>query len=184
MKRFSVIILSLLLFFNSSLFIIFYSLKTLEIKQYSKSKIQLLRLSELHDSQFSSEITVIKILTNSPVLNGSLQRINEEEIIFNGHFFDIICERIAEDTTYIFCVQDYEEDELLRTFIVHFENEKNNSQEMQYFNILLSFLSNAINQSFSCEFHLDLEQNIFPCQSKLICMGIPDIPSPPPRNPV
>ena len=79
----------------------FYLLSAKKAKIYSNSIIRFLycvAINELNDSQFSSEITVIKIPANSPGLSGSLQRINEEEIIFNGHFFDIICERIAEDT--------------------------------------------------------------------------------------
>ena len=72
MKKFTVIILSLLLFFNSSLFIFIYSLKVYQISQNTKSRIHLLRSNELCHNETDPEITVFKISMKDPEHNHNL----------------------------------------------------------------------------------------------------------------
>lgn len=181
MKRIVISILSILLFFNSSLFIIIYSLKTLEIAQNTKSNIQHLRSDEFCDNEISQEITVFKTTANDTCSGQKIRRVNDDEIIYNGYYFDIICEKAADDTLFIFCVQDYEEDEMLRALIVHCEKQEDRNKELQYFNILFLFLSNVIYQNYSYEFPLNIEQCVSARDSILNCTKLIDIPDPPPR---
>ena len=82
---------------------------------------------------------------------------------------------------YIYCIQDYEEDEMMMTLIEHIEKDEKKGKELQYFNVLFSFLSNVINYSNNIEFPLIPKQDIPLCYNVNCIQSYSDIPSPPPR---
>ncbi len=175
------ILLSTLLFFNSSLFTIIYSVKVIELSFISSFKIRLIE-ENIENENFNYEgVQLIKLPAKNPG-HPNIKWIKENEFTLNGRYCDVISRRLQNDTVYIFYINDHEEDELNNTAIAHYQNEDGKQPEMKYFNILFSFLSNAIGSSYT-----DLYAPSF--STTYINYPLPDlnnissdIPSPPPRN--
>jgi hypothetical protein len=139
MKKLFVILLSLLLFFNSSLFVIFYQVRLIELSLDIQEKVQ-----NLDPEALSTEIVLIKLSEKDLNTNPDVKVISEDEFSYNGYMYDVAFRKTSGDTVYLFCINDVKEDELLGNLITHFENTETKNEKMNYFNILFSFLSNAM----------------------------------------
>jgi hypothetical protein len=96
--------------------------------------------------------------------------------------YDIACKRVVNDTLFLFCLQDNEEDQLIKNVTEHYENEGQKNPQMQYFNILFTFLSNVLVPNNNIEFPVETTQGYFGNCLYQISWVIIDIPPPPPRQ--
>ena len=177
MKKLIVILLGLLLFFNSSLFIIIYGLRIAAITKDVNEKMLV-----LNPDNMVSQTVLFKVPLSDPSLSGTLQRLNETEFMMDGFLYDIALQRIVKDTIYIFCLQDNEEGALLTNVLSHYENEGNKNPEMQYFNVLLGFLSNALVPQINIFSPNRTSVEYIRTPESATCVAFHEIPAPPPKK--
>lgn len=174
------ILLSTLLFFNSSLFTIIYSIKVIELSFITDFKIRLNEENTDNENFFACGVNLLK-LHNGIAGNDNIKWLDDNEFTLNGKYCDVISRRNVNDTVYIFYINDNEEDELNNTAAAHFQKEENKNPEMKYFNILFSFLSNAICTAYA-EFCTPSSNNSYTNTGiNNLSSNNSDIPSPPPR---
>lgn len=180
MKFAVTILLSALLFFNSSLFTIIYSVKVIELSFISNAKIKLIEENCENENYYADGVSVIKYAANS-LNDKNITCLSDDEFIMNGRYCDIISRRYCNDSVYIFFIYDNEEDELNSAATAHYNKEAGKSAEMQYFNILLSFLSNAIcNTGYDCT--PPVTKSVFSSGNIThFHSDKPNIPTPPPK---
>ncbi|MEO8514785.1 MAG: hypothetical protein ABI543_14605, partial [Ignavibacteria bacterium] len=143
MKYVISILLSILLFFNSSLFTIMYSVKALELSFITPGKIRLAEANNEDENFYFENVCILKIAPNS-VHTQNIKWLDENEFMLDGKYCDVTTRRSYNDTIYICFIYDHEEDELNTAATAHYQNEPGKNAAMRYFNILFSFLSNAI----------------------------------------
>ncbi len=177
MKKLVVILLSTLLFFNSSLFIILYSGLVFEATKEAKEKINNAAVCS-PDGNFTT-IKYRKGEENSPLASNKL---SGDEVVYEGFMYDVIYRDTTGDTVNIYCFEDAKEDQLLRILFTHLQNEDSGNPPMQYFNILFSFLSNAIVPQVAADFPVMTSTLVFLSETAKLSRGTCRIPSPPPRQ--
>jgi hypothetical protein len=180
MKKLLIILLSTLLFFNSSLFIILYSGLIFEATKEAKEKIASANICSSNE-----DFTIIKHKKSEENSSSAFSNFNGDEVVYNGFLYDVIYRDTTGDTVNIYCFKDAKEDGLLRILITRMENEDSKSASaglpMQYFNILFSFLSNAIVPQVSCDFPVITSMLVFLGETAKLSRGIHKIPAPPPK---
>lgn len=138
-KRLFVILISLFMFFNSSLYVIFYQVRLIELSEDIRKKVKYLDPDTPCDGTLLIKFNKLEI-SNNPMI----KVISEDEISYNGSMYDVAFTKTCGDSVWLFCISDSKEDELLRNIIIHFNNTESQNEKMQYFNVLFSFLSNAM----------------------------------------
>lgn len=174
MKRVTVLLLSFLLFLNSSLFIMMYQIRLLGVEYEIRNRISLL-------DEESPDTYLIRLSKKELSDPAEVVFLEEDEIIYRDNLYDIAFTKVSGDSTFYFCLQDKREDELRRALITHFADTDRQDEKMQYFNILFTFLSNVLIPDHSHEFPPLAQFAAVTSGSASLCRVIMDIPPPPPR---
>lgn len=181
LNRILSILISFLLFFNSSLFTLIYSLKLLEIKCSANNEISFNDI--IDDEKIDPEnLHVLSLpLSNADCKINNLVWTDENEFILNGHYCDVVSKRIAGDTLILIYIHDNAEDELKTVYSKYIQNQDTQNHPMKYFNILFSFLTNVVLQNIY-ELNPPSEKfnNYFITNHTLLTLN-PEIPEPPPK---
>jgi hypothetical protein len=181
MKKLVVILLSTLLFFNSSLFIILYSGLIFEATQEAKEKVFCANICSPSDN-----FKIIKHKKGEENSSSAFSNLENDEIVYNGFLYDVIYRDTTGDTVNIYCYEDAKEDQLVRILITHVKNEDTETAAgglpMQYFNILFSFLSNALVPQVTEDFPVMTSTPVSNIEAAKLSRGIREIPVPPPRQ--
>lgn len=174
LKRITLLLLSFLLFLNSSLFIMIYQVKLLGVEYDIRNRISLL-------DEESSDTYLIKLSNKELSDPREVVFLEEDEIIYRDNLYDIAFTKVSGDSTFYFCLQDRREDELRRALITHFSNTEKQDEKMQYFNILFTFLSNVLVPDLGYDFPPESQLAAITESSATLCRLIMDIPPPPPK---
>jgi hypothetical protein len=175
LKRILSISLILLIVFNTSGFFFVY----FQLQNYFKQ----ISFNRIDDFVPIEELSLIKIAINSPDFSNEdvYDRIEDKEFKYYGNMYDICEERIINDTLYLYCVSDENEDIINNAFASYINEKKSDNQASPVINIIKIFITiglvpDGINLNYSNTFKDITNQYIVTYQHLK-----EDIPSPPPR---
>jgi hypothetical protein len=175
LKRILSIFLVLLIVFNTGGFFFVY----FQLGNYFKE----MAFNKINDYVPLDRLELIKININSTAFNDDdiFDRVNDKEFSYYGRMYDIYKEDISNDTLYLYCVSDENEDIINNAITIYINEKKSDNSNSAISNIIKIFITIALTpksieynylntyKSISNQIHISY-QNIFI-----------DIPDPPPR---
>lgn len=175
MKRIISIFLVLLIVFNAGGYLFVYFQLVNHFKQVSFNKI--------NDFIPEKELLLIKIAVNSSDYTNEdvYDRVEDREFKYYGKMHDIFQEELKNDTLYLYCVSDENEDIIHNAFATYVNDKKNDNQNKPILNIIKIFITIALTPKETNINLIDSYKRI----SNLYLISYQnyteDVPSPPPK---
>jgi hypothetical protein len=175
LKRIISIFIVLLIVFNTGGYFFIY----FQLESYFK-QIAFNRINEFLPLE---ELQLIKIAKSSTEFSNSdiYDRKNEKEFSYYGNMYDIFKEDITNDTLFLYCVSDENEDIIHNAFASYINEKKNDNKSTAVINIIKIFITIALppydtntDLVYSYKKNINLLQISY--QNFIV-----DVPSPPPR---
>jgi hypothetical protein len=171
LKKLISIFLVLLIAFNAGgYFFVYFQLENC-FKQVAFNRI--------NDYMPIENLELIKINLNS--INCNFERIEDKEFTLNGKMYDIYQENISNDTLYLYCVNDENEDMMHSAFASFINAKKNDTPNSAISNIIKIFITIALEPNIAGDFLYNTNKNISFTFLTSFQSIIIDIPSPPPK---
>lgn len=173
-KKALVILLALLLIYNSAGFILAY----FQIKSYFKSEAR----EKISNYLGGEELTVLRI-QNDELASDKFERVESHEIRYHGKLYDIFSERREGDFVVFICICDENENRLDEVFNVYFDNNvQNEKSKSAASNILRLLIKFALIPDISSNYVCNIHQNFYPLINISLISGFLEIPTPPPKS--
>jgi hypothetical protein len=135
--------------------------------------------NRINDYMPIEDLELIKINLNS--INESFERVEDREFTLNGKMYDIYQEYVSNDTLYLYCVNDENEDMMHSAFASFINSKKNDTPNSAISNIIKIFITIALVPNIEKDILYNTNKNIsFTFLTSLNSIII-EIPSPPPR---
>ena len=127
------------------------------------------------------KLELIKINNNKVYSENEFEKVNDEEIRFNGNMYDVFKEEIKNDETFYYCVNDKNEDVIQKAFTEFINDKKDDKTNSSVINIIKIFITQAISPQVYELIHYDINNKITTTNKQFLIKTILDIPSPPPK---
>ena len=112
----------------------------------------------------------------------AIQWIGEDEVRCNGSLYDIVRRYSSGDSTYLICLSDAEEDELLADFDDHVRRQLGASGDLGEFDEFMDVFKDSYTHRFHAIHSLVACGIVSPVSLSIYCSVDLDVPSPPPRS--
>ena len=175
MKRILSIFLVLLIVFNTGGYFFVY----FQLGNYFKQ----IAFNKINDYIPLEKLELIKININSATYNDNdiYDRVNDKEFSYYGNMYDIYKEDIFNDTLFLYCVNDENEDIINNAIDIYINEKKNDNSNSAITNIIKTFITIALAPNETNYYSINTYKN----NSYLFQISyqnfIEDVPSPPPR---
>lgn len=139
--------------------------------------------NKINDYVPLDRLELIKININSSSYNDDdiYDRVNDKEFSYYGRMYDIYKEDVSNDTLYLYCVSDENEDIINNAIAIYINEKKNDNSNSAIANIIKIFITIALAPNEINLSYLNTYKNISN-KLQISYQGIYiDIPSPPPR---
>lgn len=139
--------------------------------------------NKINDYVPLDRLELIKININSSSYNDDdiYDRVNDKEFSYYGRMYDIYKEDVSNDTLYLYCVSDENEDIINNAIAIYINDKKNDNSNSAISNIIKIFITIALAPNEVNLSYLNTYKNI----SNKLQISYQDIyidiPSPPPR---
>ena len=127
------------------------------------------------------KLELIKINNNKDYNENEFERVNDEEIRYNGNMYDIYKIENKDDETFFYCVNDENEDVILKAFTEFISDKKDDKSNSAVKNIIKIFISQAISPQVYELIHYNSKNNITTTNNHFLLKTNLEIPSPPPK---
>ena len=137
MKKTFSIFLILSFLFNAAGYLLIYSVLQSHLKEIAEEKISA--------SKLENRVTILAF-SKSDINDGrsQLKFIDEKEFSYKGKMYDIITEKIVNDSIYFECFSDIDEDELNLAFNKNFDGDENGDKNSSTQNLQKNILQDGV----------------------------------------
>jgi len=136
--------------------------------------------NRINDYMPIEELELIKVCKSKP--DASYDRLEDREFMLHGKMYDIYQEDVINDSLYIYCVNDENEDMMHSAFSSYINAKKNDSPNSAISNIIKILMTIALEPAESNDLFCNTNKNISIVFLTLYKNIIIDIPSPPPKS--
>jgi len=136
--------------------------------------------NKINDYMPIEELELIKVSIASP--DASYERIEDREFTLHGRMYDIYQEEAANDSLYMYCVNDENEDMMHNAFASYINAKKNDSPNSAIANIIKIFITIALEPAIASDLKCNSNKNISFTYLTTFKNIIIDIPPPPPKT--
>ncbi len=176
MKKSIAILICSFFLINSGLFILTYYSKLNLIKEHAKEKISLF-ITGTCDGE-----TVLLKISKKELSDRTIYReINDNEFLYKSNLYDVISKQDSNDTLYIYCLHDLDEEDFQKSVCSYFDTHKNNDGIFQTGNTVQAANLNFIQPQNSNLYPVQDEYAVVPINFTYVLKGYFIISDPPPR---
>jgi len=175
LKKVLSIFLVLLIVFNTGGYFFIY----FQLGNYFKQ----IAFNKINDFVPLEKLELIRININSDAYNDDdiYDRVNDKEFSYYGNMYDIYKEDISNDTLFLYCVSDENEDIINNAIDIYINEKKNDNSNSAITNIIKIFITIALTPN-EIDFKLiNTYKNNLNLYQLTYQNIIVDVPSPPPR---
>jgi len=176
MKKGLTILICSFFLINSGLFILTYYSKLNLIKEHAKEKISLF-LTGTYDE----ETVLLKISKKELSDRTIFIEKNDDEFIYKGNLYDVISRQDSNDTLYVYCLHDLDEEDFQKTVCSYFDTHKNNDGIFQTVNTVQAANLNFIQPQNSNLYPVQNESGVIQFNFINVLKGFFIISEPPPK---
>jgi hypothetical protein len=174
-KPISILLIFLITFNAGGYFFIYFQLEN-HFKQKAYNKI--------NDVIPIEELELIKLPRNGTYIKDQSQfnRLGNKEILYYGKMYDIYKEVTLNDTLYLYCLNDENEDIIEKAFAEYINNKNYDNSISSVANIIKILITLAIQPNNTDYKHIQIYNNLsfnLASNTQNICI---EIPSPPPKS--
>lgn len=127
-------------------------------------------------------LELIKINNTLKYSTDEFEKINDEEICYNGRMYDIFMEVNKDNYTYYHCFHDSFEDILQNAFTEYLSEQQDDDSNLAVKSIIKIFITQALAPKVFRYTNYNLPSQISLKQISRLFHLIQDIPSPPPKH--
>jgi len=176
MKKGITILICSFLLINSGLFILTYYSKLNQIKEHAKEKISLMTTNTR-----DGETILLKIRKKELSDITLYKEINDDEFIYRGNLYDVISREVSNDTVYIYCLHDLDEEDFQKSISSYFDSHSNHNSIFQTVTTGQAASLNFIKPHNSDLYPVQDENGIIQINFTNVMKGYFTISDPPPR---
>ena len=176
MRKSIAILICIFFLIDSGFFVLTYYPKLSLIKEHAREKISLLA-EDIHDP----EIVLLKISIKEMSEVSLYKELNDGEFIYKGNLYDLISKQDLNDTLYVYCLHDLDEENFHETVCNYFNTHKEHDNIIQTVNTVQAVYLNFIQPQNSGLYPVQDKNGIIPINFTNVLRGYFTISDPPPR---